>query len=304
MLPFPQCTIHFPTSLTEALSIKAEASAMFIAGGTDLGPSLKHRLFAPENLISLQSIPGLKTIERIGNALHIGAMTRLIDVQRSPLILQSMPVLAEALSQIGTHTIQHMGTIGGNIMLDTRCLFYNQPEGWRQGIQGCLKADGAVCHVAPKGKGCYAAHSADSVPLLWLLNAQMCFQSIHGPQTIALRSLYGPDGRTWLERANDMILTKLIVPLPDHSLAHRKVRLRASIDYAQLLVAVMNKGDMAEAVISAVGPQPIHVIAPIESLSEAAYQAAQPLKTHAPNPAWRKHMVRVEVDRALKRLLG
>ena len=299
MLPFPKCTFHFPASLSDALSIKNELSAMFIAGGTDLGPSMKHRLFTPQHLISLQTIPKMKDIELIDNSLHIGAMARLIDVQKSTLVQEKLPVLAQALSLIGTHTIQHMGTIGGNIMLDTRCLYYNQPEGWRQSINGCLKADGTVCHVAPKGKGCYAAHSADSVPLLWLLDAKIAFQSLNGPQTIPLRTLYGQDGRTWLDGIKNMILTSLIVPLPDFKLAHRKVRLRASIDYAQLLVAVKKQGQMAEAVISAVGPQPIHVKGQVNTLPDIAYQATQPLKTHSPNPTWRKHMVRIEVQRAL-----
>ena len=198
-------------------------------------------------------------------------MARLIDIQKH-LIIAHLPNLAYALSQIGTHTIQHMGTIGGNIMLDTRCLYYNQPEGWRQGIQGCLKADGHLCHVAPKGKGCYAAHSADSVPLLWLLDAQLQFQALSGVRTLPLRTLYGSDGRTWLDQAKDLILTKVLVPIPTHALAHRKVRLRASIDYAQLLVAVQDRGDFAHAVVSAVGPQPIYVKAPASELAEAAYE--------------------------------
>ena len=230
---FPNAPFTFQLHFLKHSSIKTDTRAMFIAGGTDLGPSMKHRLFAPENLISLQSIPPTHN-RTIDHALHIGAMARLIDVQRSPLSLNSMPVLAEALSQIGTHTIQHMGTIGGNIMLDTRCLFYNQPEGWRQGIQGCLKADGTVCHVAPKGKGCYAAHSC-----------RLCSAALAAERPNVLSIHPGPTDHLppqfvwyrWTNMARKRKghdLTKLIVPLPDHPHAHRKVRLRASIDYAQL----------------------------------------------------------------------
>ena len=302
MLPFPRFEFHQPQTLSEALALKQEAQSLFIAGGTDLSPSMKHRLFTPAHLISLQGIDGLQSISVRNQQLYIGAMMRLIEIQRHPLIQEHFSVLAFALSQIGTHTIQHMGTIGGNIMLDTRCLYYNQPEGWRQSIQGCLKADGQVCHVAPKGKGCYAAHSADSVPLLWLLDAQLQFETLTGPRSIPLKDLYGSDGRTWLDQAKDLILTQIVIPLPKTKLAHRKVRLRASIDYAQLLVAVQKHGEHAQAVISAVGPQPIFVEAPLNELAEAAYRSVQPLKTHAPNPAWRKHMVRIEVQRALDSL--
>lgn len=300
MLPYPSFDVLSPSTIAEAVRNKTSPNSLFVAGGTDLGPSLKHRLFQPKIVISLHKVDALKQVFIQDKELHVGAMCSLISLQRNPLVVDYLPVLSGALSQIGTHTIQHMGTIGGNVMLDTRCLFYNQPEGWRKSINGCLKADGATCHVVPKATACYAAHSADSVPVLWLLGAKLSFQSNEGSRIIAIRELYGDDGRTWLKKAKGLLLEKVIVPLTDAKVAHRKTRLRASIDYAQLLVAVRRDGNEASAVISAVSPRPILIQASVDDLPEAAYRAVQPLKTHATLPIWRRHMIRVEVKRALE----
>jgi 4-hydroxybenzoyl-CoA reductase subunit beta len=300
MLPYPSFDVLTPSTIAEAVRDKTSPNSLFIAGGTDLGPSLKHRLFKPKVIISLHKIEALKEVFIQDKELHVGAMCSLISLQRNPLVKDYLPVLSGALSQIGTHTIQNMGTIGGNVMLDTRCLFYNQPEGWRKSINGCLKADGSTCHVVPKATACYAAHSADSVPLLWLMGAKLSFHGTGGSRIIPLDKLYGPDGRTWLKKADGLLLEKIIIPLSDAKLAHRKTRLRASIDYAQLLVAVRKDGDKGWAVISAVSPQPVMVQSNVEELPEAAYRAVQPLKTHAPLPIWRRHMIRIEVKRALE----
>jgi 4-hydroxybenzoyl-CoA reductase subunit beta len=299
MLPYPAFHVQTPNSITEALEAKDLPESLFIAGGTDLGPSLKHRIFRPKHLISLSSIAELRQIEVLSEKINIGPMCTLAEIESNPHIRTHLPLLSSAVSGIGTRTIQHMGTLGGNIMLDTRCLYYNQPQGWREAIKGCLKADGELCHVAPKGNGCYAAHSADSVPLLWLLNTELHFQSRSETVIIPLKELYGDDGRTWLDRVSNMLLTNIQVPYPKGPMAHRKLRLRASIDYAQLLVAVQKEGPNGTAVISAVGPKPIEVSGPIEDLPEIAYRNVQPLKTHDPLPTWRKQMVRVEVKRAL-----
>lgn len=300
MLPFPSFGHEAPDSLEDALPIAASEGVQLVAGGTDLLPSIKHRLFSPKTLLSLQRL-GLDAIADGPNGgLSIGATATLRQVRRDPRVLEHYPALSEACATIGTRTIQEMGTLGGNVMLDTRCLFYNQPAGWREAIGGCLKAEGRVCHVAPRGQGCYAAHSADTIPSLLLYGATLEFASTAGRRQVAVADLYGDDGRTWLNSQPGEILVAIHLPPPTAPVVHRKLRLRGAIDYGLLLVAVQRQGDGARAVISAVGPRPIVVdVAKADDLPEAARKAAQPLNTHAIATTWRKHMIRIEVKRAL-----
>lgn len=303
MLPFPSFAYEAPDRLDDALQLAAEGGVQIVAGGTDLLPSIKHRLFAPRALLSLRRL-GLDTItDGPGHSLRIGAAATLRSVRTDLRVRNRYPALAAACETIATRTIQEMGTLGGNVMLDTRCLFYNQPAGWRESIGGCLKADGHVCHVAPRGKGCYAAHSADTIPALWLLNAQLEFASAAGgTRTIAVSDLFGSDdGRDWLTVMPGELLVAIHLPAPaSEPVVHRKLRLRGAIDYGLLLVAVQRQGMGARAVISAVGPRPVFVEAEaVGDLPELARKAAQPLNTHAVATTWRKHMIRVEVKRAL-----
>jgi 4-hydroxybenzoyl-CoA reductase subunit beta len=193
-----------------------------------------------------------------------------------------------------------MGTLAGNVLLDTRCLYYNQPEGWRRALGGCLKCEGSVCHVAPRGRGCYAVHAADTVPSLLLYGASLRVVGPAGERVLPLAQLYGDDGLRPHGLARGEVLLRVELPAHAARVVHRKLRLRGSIDYAQLLTAVSRDDAGWHAVISAVGPQPIRVSAADPgSLVEAAWSAAQPLATHAAAATWRKRMIRVEVGRAV-----
>jgi 4-hydroxybenzoyl-CoA reductase subunit beta len=305
MLPLPRFSLETPDTLDQALGLMTEDGARLLAGGTDLLPSMKHRLFRPGLLVSVRRVEALRGIRAEDGGLSIGAACTLDEVARDPRVRQGWPALADACRTVATSTIQAMGTLGGNVMLDTRCLYYNQPAGWRESIGGCLKADGSVCHVARTGTGCYAAQSADTVPALWLYGARLHFQSVDfGQRVLPLARLFGPDGRTWLRTANGEVLTRIELPgTAGGRVAHRKLRPRGSIDYGSLLVAVQRHGDSASCVIGAVGPQPIEVQADrAEDLPERAWAAARPLNTHSWSTTWRKHMVRVEVKRALAAL--
>ena len=302
MLPFSSFSYEAPDNLDDAMAIAAAPDSRIIAGGTDLLPSMKHRLFTPTTLLSLRRLKVIKGVTELEDGgLSIGAMTTLRQLRRSPLINLNYPALSEACRTIGTATIQVMGTIGGNVMLDTRCLFYNQPAGWRDSIGGCLKAEGTVCHVVQRGKGCYAAQSSDTIPALWLYGATVEFSSQKGTRQIAVSDLFSEDGRTWLRIQPGEILTRILLPPTANPVAHRKLRIRGAIDYGLLLVAVQRTGSGARAVLSALGPQPIMISADkAEDLPQAAYRAARPLPTHAVASVWRKQMVRVEVRRALE----
>jgi len=300
MLPLPRFSLQCPERLAELLPLAAEPGARLLAGGTDLVPALKHRLLSADVLVSLSRVP-LSGITATDAGLRIGAGTSLWDVARDETVQAKYPALAAACRTVATSTIQAMGTLGGNIMLDVRCIYYNQPDTWRDSIGGCLKCEGSVCHVARTGSGCYAAHSADTVPALWLLGAQLELQSTSGVRQLALSDLYKEDGIDRLSIAHGEVLTAITLPKPTGTTVHRKLRLRGAIDYPALLVAVRRQGDGAQAVISAIGPRPIAVSAEsADDLTELCWDAAKPLNTHAISTAWRRQMVRVEVSRALK----
>ncbi|MSP54293.1 MAG: 4-hydroxybenzoyl-CoA reductase subunit beta [Myxococcales bacterium] len=300
MLPLPTFEYAAPTTVLEASRLLGTPGSRLVAGGTDLLVSMKHRLFEPRLLVSTRRL-GLRGVSVADGVLSVGAGTTLREVARHPTVLEHLPSLAAACRTVATPTIQGMATLGGNLMLDTRCLYYNQPAGWRASLGYCLKREGTVCHVAPKGRGCYAAHSADTVPALWLLGAEAEFVSVRGVRRIPVSSMYHDDGMAWLRLEPDDVLTAVHVPLAGRAVGHRKLRTRQAIDYALVLVAVRAPvdGGLWSAVVSSVSPSPIFVEAATPAdLAEAAFRACQPLSTHLPAATWRKKMVRVEVARA------
>lgn len=302
MLPLPRFSLAQPTTLADALAAMADG-AVPLAGGTDLLPSMKHRLFEPARVVSLAGIASLRIVTEIDGGLVLGSGCTLRQVARDPVVQARFPALAAACRTVATPTIQAMGTLGGQVALDTRCVYYNQPAGWRQSVGGCLKRDGTVCHVAPKGTGCYAAHSADTVPALWLYDAVVAIASVSGAREVALRDLYSDDGRTWLGLRPGELITSIALPAPSSSVIHRKVRTRAAIDYGALLVAVGRSDQGLRAVVSAVGPRPIEVAAATpEALAEAAHAVVHPLGTHLQPVPWRRALVRIEVLRAANAL--
>ncbi|HNH47098.1 MAG TPA: FAD binding domain-containing protein [Myxococcota bacterium] len=303
MLPFPEFDYAAPTSLREAVSLLCTPGARVLAGGTDLLPSLKHRLFEPSLLVSIRRLGELREWELLPDgSLALGAGLSLQQLARLPALAR-YPGLQDACRSVATPTLQGTATIGGNILLESRCLYYNQPVGWRDAIGGCLKCSGAVCHVAPKGRGCYAAHSADTVPTLWLLGAQVELVGPTGVRLVPISALYSGDGLQPMLVQPGEILTRLLLPPAEGPTVHRKLRTRAAIDYGLLLVAASRIQNGYRAVVSAVGPAPIEVQGESpEELAEAAFRAVQPLGTHAPAPTWRKKVLRVEVRRAAEHL--
>ncbi len=307
MLPLPSFHYSAPRDVVEASKLLAEPGSQLVAGGTDLLVSMKHRLFEPKHLVSIRAL-GLRGVEVAEGSLWIGAGVTLRELGSNAVVNRQLPALADACRTVATPTIQAMATIGGNLMLDTRCLYYNQPAGWRASLGYCLKREGTVCHVAPKGRGCYATHSADTVPALWLLGAEAEFVSSRGVRQVPVSQMYHDDGMAWLKLEKDEILTRVRIPLEPRRVCHRKLRTRQAIDYAQVLVAVAapaNPGGLWRAVISSVSSAPLLFEADTpDDLVAAAFKGSQPLSTHLPPAPWRKKMVRVEVSRALASLQG
>jgi 4-hydroxybenzoyl-CoA reductase subunit beta len=176
---------HRPGTVQEAIALLAEhaGDAIPIAGGTDLVPNMKHGLFTPGHLVSLRGIDGMRGIAEDAGGFTIGAATTLDSVARNEAVLEALPSLARACALVSGPQLRRMGTIGGNVCLDTRCTYYNQTLFWRKALGYCLKKDGDACHVVKGGTRCVAAHSADAATALLPLEAEL--------------RIAGPDGERW-----------------------------------------------------------------------------------------------------------
>ena len=318
-MALPEFQLLRPRSIDEAVDLLAKyaPNAQVLAGGTDLVPSLKQQLFAPRHLVDLGAVRELCAVLPADGGLHIGAMTTLTQIERSREIAARYPVLHEAAKTVASPVLRNMGTIGGNICLDTRCLWYNQSLAWRTSCGFCIKKDGDLCHVAPGGTKCWAAFSADTPPALLCLDAKIEIVSVRGARRIALRDFYTNIGDNRMKLAQDELLTRVI--LPAHTAgwrgAYRKLRVRGSIDYplAGVAVALQKNGSVSDArvAITGVNPAPLLVWERLPSAcpsdldavavqaADTAARTAKPLTTSALTPEYRREMVRVFTRRAL-----
>jgi 4-hydroxybenzoyl-CoA reductase subunit beta len=314
-----------PRGISEALELLARhpEDGMLIAGGTDVMPNMKHRLFTPNVLIGIRGMSDLRGIQTTHDELVIGAGETLSDVAHNPLVQKYARALAQAAGSVAGPQLRNMGTIGGNICLDTRCTYYNQSYFWRDALGFCLKKDGTVCHVTKVGKKCVAAHSADTPPVLMALNASVDLVSPLGTRTVPVADFYIADGIWNSVRRRDEIVTRIRIPLPADSVitSFTKVRQRNSIDFPLLNIAVAADlvGDTfrdLRIVVSALGSRPRVVTGldkvaigqaltaeTIDATAERAFQQCHPLENIIVDPDWRREMVRVYVKRALRGLV-
>jgi 4-hydroxybenzoyl-CoA reductase subunit beta len=241
MLRLPPFRYQAPNTIEQAASMLAQEGeqAMLVAGGTDLYPNMKRRQFTPPVLIGLRSIKALKHISGSPEqGMRIGAGVTLTTLANHPVIIEHYAALATASGSVSTPQLRNMGTIGGNVLLDTRCNYYNQTEFWRHSIDYCMKKDGEVCLVAPGSPRCWAISSADTAPVLVSLDAQVRLVSVRGERIMPVRELFRDDGMNPYTRANDEILSEIILPPADGwRSVYFKLRRRGSFDFPILGVA-------------------------------------------------------------------
>ncbi len=326
MLTLPPFEYHAPSTIEEAVGLLSQyrGKVKVIAGGTDLVPNMKHRLFTPAHVVGLKGIPRLDRIAEDGPVIRLGAMCTIAQLARDPLVQKRLPSLAAAASQIAGPQLREAGTLGGNLCLDTRCVYYNQTYFWRKALGFCLKKDGTVCHVVQGGQRCVAAASNDTVPVLMTLDASVRIAGPGGLREIPLPALYVPDGIVNTVLAPDELVVEVSVPNPEGRVlaGYQKIRVRASIDYPALTIAVAAKVDPANAVewirivISALGARP-HAVGGLErfrgrllddalvaEVAQNAYRQCHPLTNINVDPAWRREMVPVFVRRAFTHARG
>lgn len=326
MLRLPQFRYLGPRTLDEAARMaKGEGDqAMLVAGGTDLYPNMKRRQFTPQALIGLRRIAELKQISGSPEqGYRLGAGVTLTTIAESPILQEYYPALITAAGSISTPQLRNMGTIGGNVLLDTRCNYYNQTEFWRNAIGYCMKKDGDICLVAPGSPRCWAISSADTAPALVSLNAQVKLVSAEGERVIPIRELFRDDGMHPYNKADGEILSEIILPPPDGwRSVYLKLRRRGSFDFPILGVAAAlrfaNDGTVADArlTLGAVASHPVEATEAaamligqrlthdlISSAASAAAKRSKPLNNADLTINYRKQVTPIYVRRALAALM-
>jgi 4-hydroxybenzoyl-CoA reductase subunit beta len=328
MLRLPPFRFLAPRTLDEAAAaIAGEGpAARLVAGGTDLWPNLKRRHQKAETVVSLMAIPGLSAIEANGE-LTLGGTALLDDVLRNRVVRERYPALARAVASISSPPLRNMGTIGGNVCVDTRCTYYNQTEEWRRSIDYCLKAEGTVCWVAPNSPTCWAHSASDSAPILCALGARVRLTSTAGERTLPIDELFRNDGIDYLGKRPDEILTSILLPAesvagPCRS-AFWKLRRRGSIDFAVLSAAVAlwlaadGTVEKARIFLGAVASRPLAATdaaaalvgrplddAAIAEAARRARKAATPMDNTDFQTQWRGVMVQRYTEAALREAAG
>jgi 4-hydroxybenzoyl-CoA reductase subunit beta len=325
MMRLPEFTYRIPANIADAVRMIADAGpeAAFVAGGTDLYPNMKRRQQTPKTVISVMRLSGLHEIRGdASSGITIGAGLLLSEICEDDLIKTIWHVVARAAKLISTPLLRNMGTIGGNLLLDTRCNYYNQNYEWRRSVNFCLKKDGDTCWVAPGSHLCWAVQSSDLAPVMVAIGAKLKFVSVEGERIIEAKSLYNHDGIHYLNKRPDELLTEIHLPPADGVRAtYHKLRRRGSFDFPVLGVAAAvkraNDGTIenARVVLGGVAPAPVEVSEAREALignpldtdqihvaADACYIKARPLDNTDFVMGWRKQMTRTYVTRALEEL--
>jgi 4-hydroxybenzoyl-CoA reductase subunit beta len=323
-LSLPPFKLLRPQNIEEAVRFLSAhgGEIQIVAGGTDLLPSMKQRLFTPKYLLDIRGVDELQSIRVIpGHGVEVGALVTLTAIEDSEFIRRNYPVLREAAMTVASPILRNMGTIGGNICLDTRCVWYNQSLTWRKSCGFCIKKDGDLCHVAPGGKKCWAAFSADTPTALLCLDAEIEIAGPTGFRRIPLSTFYTNEGDARMRLANNEMLARVFIPekMAGYAGVYKKLRIRGSIDYPLAGVAAMVKKsgpkgvvEDARVAITGVNPAPLLVKEAVHALigrpvnettaaavGELAARVAKPLTTSALTPEYRRDMVRVYTTRAV-----
>jgi 4-hydroxybenzoyl-CoA reductase subunit beta len=326
MMTLPDLNVLRPASVAEAVeALRANPGARVLAGGTDIVPNLKYGMYDTQHLVALRGLSNeLRYVrEDASGDLLLGALCSVDELAGSEVVKARLPALADACQQIAGPQLRRMGTLGGNLCLDTRCVYINQSHFWRDALGYCLKKDGTVCHVVAGGKRCVAAASNDTAPVLLALEASVKTVSPRGERVLPLREFYLADGIHNTVLAPDELLTEVRVPAAASSRkqAFAKLRTRAAIDFPalNLAVALDLDGNSVRSISLAVGalaarPALIKGLEDLhgrsadalfaEELGRRAHKQCKPLTNIGIDPEWRRDILPVLVRRTVLRAIG
>ena len=326
MMRLPYFRFHAPRTVREAAELLAAAApgeSMLIAGGTDLLPNMKRRQQVPATLVGLRQVDEIRHVAN-GDGLTIGAGVTLTDLVRDGRVRETYGALWQAAAQVATPHLRNMGTLGGNLCLDTRCNYYDQNYEWRKSIDFCMKKDGQICWVATSSPKCLAVSSTDTAPALLALGARITLVSADATRQISLSDLYRNDGIHYLTRQPNEILTAVHVPrLDGWRSVYWKLRRRGAFDFPVLSVAAAAKiaadgtVEAVRIVLGAVSSRPVEAPEAAagligqrltdEAIVQAAERAAHPARPMDNTDfqlVWRKRVTKDFVTYALRELRG
>lgn len=326
MLTVPNVDWVEPRSLDELLAHlqRHGAESLMVAGGTDAVPNLKHRLHAPRYVVSIRAVDELRFVRDESDALQLGALVTLSELAEHPVVRRAFPALAKAAGLVAGPQLRNMGTLGGNLCLDTRCTYYNQTYFWREALGFCLKKDGTLCHVVPAGKRCVAAHSSDVAPMLIALDARVEIAGGEARREIGVDEFFVADGIHNNVLRPGEVVTRIALPAASRGLAcgYQKLRPRAAIDFPMLSIAFaarVTNGvcERARLVVSAIAAKP-RVITGVDAaaagkpldgttgaaLGALAYQQCRPQISIPYDADYRHEMIPVFVKRAVAEAAG
>lgn len=293
----PQHTYHRPATLTDCLQQLAQLDAgrsdgadrlsrvQVVAGGTDVIFNMRLRLFRPEHVVSIRRLQELQQVEELPDgSLRIGAACRLIDLADNPLIQARFPALKSAIDAVASVHVRNIGTLGGNICLETRCWYTNNSEEWRKGRDGCFKTDCQQCHVIPSSHQCHAINNADTPLSLIVLDAKLTIQSAGATREVRIADFYRPDGIEHMDLRAGELLTHITIPPCTDRTIFIKFTPRRGMDFSLGAVAARCSGsrlqaDTVKIVIGSVSAAPIILDEPCriierKGLSDDAIESA------------------------------
>lgn len=304
--------IYFqPDTLQEALEIADKKIGRFkyIAGGTDLLVNKYQGNIEAECLIDLTHINELKEVKFDDDFLHIGSLVKLSELKNHLIIKQEFPVLIEAANSVGSPLVRNSATIGGNLLCENRCLYYNQSEWWRDSAGYCLKCNGEICIVTGTGKACYSEFIADTVPALISMNAKILVVDGTDEKTLNLQDIYTGDGVNPVDLNKTTIIRSIILPRNrGYRSVFKKLRQRESLEYTSLTsaVSVDSEGNLIIS-LSGVDPKPVVVRGTVNSNRETLIQEALKKSRSVDNDMlsrkYRKEMIKTYLKDSLKILI-
>lgn len=315
-----------PSTIRQVCSLLAEKkdAARVVAGGTDLFVRMKLKILSPDLVVDIKGVDELNRIDEADDQITIGAAVPLGEIHRSPVVQERAAALAQAALAVGAAQLQNMGTLGGNLCLDTRCWYYQQGESWRQTRPLCLKTGGTVCHMVKRSKRCWALYSGDTAAALLALGALVRIVSTSGVRTLPLESFFVDDGvhNTVLQPGE--LITEVVIPalLTGQQAVYMKYRKRGTIDYPLAgVAAVIEKNSQnirsLRIAVTGTGSAPFSVAGCdslikdqtissglIDSLSDMAWKQTRIVSRMEVTPSYRRNLVRVLTRDALNYITG
>ena len=299
-----------PRTAAEAVAMACEHADdfRFLAGGTDVLVNSFQGTDGTTCLVDLTGIAALKEVTTKGDHLRIGPMVRLSALEEHAVIRESFPSLIEAAHAVASPIIRRSATLGGNLLCENRCSFYNQSEWWRDAVGNCLKCDGDVCIATGGRKACFSKLASDTAPVLIAMEAQLEVVTAEGTQIIPLESIYTGDGVDPRNLPPTALIQAILLPLGrGFRVAFRKLRPREAVDFSSLTTALaMDAAGKVRIVLGAVDPKPIIVDAQRSddqaALITKAVKKARIIDNDPYPRLYRKEMITVFLERSFEEL--